>query len=79
MIGAATVGRAQVFVMEHENNLREEKGDEEVLGWPVNPQNDISSATDSFAPLGGGILLLATFGGAYLADKRKKNGKNYSK
>ena len=71
MVGAATMGHAQVFIMEHEENLREET--EDVLAWPVNPQNGYGAATDDYVPLGSGILLLAAMGGAYLVCKRKSN------
>ena len=70
MTGTATSTHAQVFIMEHEENLREDT--EEVLAWPVNPQNGYGSAADDFVPLGDGILLLATLGGAYLLGKKRK-------
>ena len=70
-IGTITAGNAQVFIMENEVNQREDS--EEVLGWPVNPQNGNGSSVDDYVPLGGGILWLAALGGAYLVNKRKKS------
>lgn len=69
MTGAATNSQAQVFIMENESNLREDT--EDVLGWPVNPQNGYGTSNDEYTPLGDGILLLAALGGAYLFGKRK--------
>lgn len=71
MMGAANTIHAQVFIMEHEENLREDT--EDVLAWPVNPQNGYGAATDDYVPLGDGIFLLVTLGGAYLLKKKKKN------
>lgn len=69
MMGAATDIHAQVFIMENESNLREDT--EDVLGWPVNPQNGYGTGTDDYAPLDSGFLLLASMGVAYLMRKRK--------
>ena len=71
MMGGATDIHAQVFIMENESNLREDT--EDVLGWPVNPQNGNGAATDDFVPLNGGILLLTMLGGAYLLGKMREN------
>ena len=70
MTGAATDGHAQVFIMENESNLREDT--EDVLGWPVNPQNGYGTSNDEYTPVGDGLLLLAALGGAYLMKKKKK-------
>ena len=70
MMGAANDSQAQVFIMENESNLREDT--EDVLGWPVNPQNGYGTSNDEYTPLGDGILLLAALGGAYLLKKKNK-------
>ena len=70
MMGAATDSQAQVFIMENESNLREDT--EDVLGWPVNPQNGYGTSNDEYTPVGDGLLLLAALGGAYLVRKLKK-------
>ena len=70
MMGAATIGYAQVFIMEHEENLREET--EDVLAWPVNPQNGYGTTTDDFVPTGTGLLALTALGAGYFLVKRKK-------
>ena len=72
MMGAATDIHAQVFIMEDEHSMRP-TDPEEVLGWPVNPQNGNGAATDDFVPLNGGILLLTMLGGAYLLGKMREN------
>ena len=56
MMGAANDSQAQVFVMENESNLREDT--EDVLGWPVNPQNGNGAGTDDYVPVGNGLLCL---------------------
>lgn len=71
MTGAATDSQAQVFVMENESNLREDT--EDVLGWPVNPQNGYGTSNDEYTPVGDGLLLLAALGGAYLLKKKNTN------
>lgn len=72
MTGAANDSQAQVFIMENESNLREDT--EDVLGWPVNPQNGYGTSNDEYTPVGDGILLLAALGSAYLL--RKKSNKS---
>lgn len=71
VMGAATDSPAQVFIMENESNLREDT--EDVLGWPVNPQNGYGTSNDEYTPVGDGLLLLAALGGAYLMKKKKKS------
>ncbi len=70
MMGGATDIHAQVFIMENESNLREDT--EDVLGWPVNPQNGYGTSNDEYTPVGDGLLLLTALGGAYLVRKLKK-------
>ena len=72
MMGAANDSQAQVFIMENESNLREDT--EDVLGWPVNPQNGYGTSNDEYTPVGDGILLFAALGSAYLL--RKKSNKS---
>lgn len=69
MMGGATDIHAQVFIMEKESNLREDT--EDVLGWPVNPQNGYGAGTDDYVPIGEGAFLLALFGGAYLLKTKR--------
>ena len=69
MLGVAPDSHAQVFIMEDEHSLRP-PDPEEVLGWPVNPQNGYGTSNDEYTPLGDGILLLAALGGAYLLKKK---------
>jgi len=69
MMGAATDSQAQVFIMENESNLREDT--EDVLGWPVNPQNGYGTSNDEYTPLGDGLLMLLIMGGVYLLKKRE--------
>lgn len=71
MMGAVTDSHAQVFIMEDEHSMRP-TDPEEVLGWPVNPQNGNGAATDDYVPVGDGIFLLVTLGGAYLLRKKKR-------
>ena len=70
MMGAANDSHAQVFIMENESNLREDT--EDVLGWPVNPQNGNGAGTDDYVPVGNGLLCLTVLGGVYLFGKKKK-------
>ena len=69
MLVTATVSKAQVFIQEDESSIREET--EEVLGWPVNPQNN-SQGNDDYVPVGDGLLLLTALGGARLIWRRKE-------
>lgn len=71
MMGAANDSQAQVFIMEDEHSLRP-TDPEEVLSWPVNPQNGYGTSNDEYTPVGDGLLLLAALGGVYLVRKLKK-------
>lgn len=71
IMGAATDGHAQVFIMEDEHSLRP-TDPEEVLGWPVNPQNGYGTSNDEYTPVGDGLLLLAALGAGYLFTTRKR-------
>ena len=71
MTGAATDGHAQVFIMEDEHSLRP-TDPEEVLSWPVNPQNGYGNGDDDFVPIGDGLLMLVALSSVYLSCKRKE-------
>ena len=63
---------AQILIMdeeEEEENDRTETGDDG-LELPAIPELGIT--IDQYAPLGGGIVVLAALGGAYLIGKRRK-------
>ena len=74
MMGGATDIHAQVFIMEDEHSLRP-TDPEEVLGWPVNPQNGYGTGTDDYVPLDSGFLLLTMLGGLYLIRKKHNDMK----
>ena len=78
MTGAAINSHAQVFIMEEEHSLRQ-TDPEDVLGWPVNPQNGYGTGNDEFTPLGDGILLLAALGGTYLLRKKHNDIEKFCK
>lgn len=65
--------QAQIFLQEgDENNLRDVTATP-VSAWPDNPSN--SQGNDYYVPVGSGIALLATLGGAYLLKKRNNKNK----
>lgn len=59
--------KAQVFVMEGDENYREPEDPAIFAGLPA----DYGSGVDWYVPVGEGLLLLTAFGGAYLMGKRK--------
>ena len=63
--------RAQVFVMEEDENARVNNvfGNGEWNNVIVHSSSDDQA---NFVPLGDGLLLLAALGGAYLCGKRRK-------
>ena len=62
--------RAQVFMMEDENNeLRTVFGNEELSNVIVHGSTDDQT---NFVPIGSGLLIMTTLGGLYLRNKRKK-------
>ena len=67
LLAMAVPSRAQIFVMDESANFRPTGEDEAVL---ANPQ--FGQGYDSFVPLGDGILLLATLGGAYLLREKSR-------
>ena len=70
----AGTAHAQVFMTNDDDNLRVEEGDMDVFGRIPYHGVDYDQAND-YAPVGEGILLLSTLGGAYLLGKRKKQNK----
>ena len=63
--------RAQVFMIDGNDNYRAPEDPEVFANLPSEP----GLATDYFAPVGDGLLLLTALGGAYLLGKRKNENK----
>ncbi len=61
--------KAQVFMMDADENYREPENPQVFAGLPAN----FGAGYDYFAPVGNGIMLLAALGGAYLLKKNKKS------
>jgi len=69
----ASVACAQVFITESDY---ENPRDGIETEWGIIPQQwSTNDQAIEFAPLGGGALLLASFGTAYLLGKRKNRNK----
>ena len=60
--------KAQVFMMDGDENYRDPEDPQVFAGLP----NNFGSGYDYYMPVGDGIMLLAALGGAYLLGKRKK-------
>ncbi|MBQ8957737.1 MAG: hypothetical protein IJ057_04465 [Bacteroidales bacterium] len=62
-------GKAQIFLTDEDmiNSVRVESQQDEL---PIIAQLDVT--TDQYAPIGGGIVVLGTLGGAYLVGKKRK-------
>lgn len=60
--------RAQVFMMDGDENYREPEDPAVFINLP----SDYGLGTDWYAPAGNGILLLTSLASAYLVGKRKK-------
>lgn len=60
--------KAQVFMLDGDENYREPENPQVFAGLPEN----YGLGVDWYTPVGDGVLLLATLGGAYLL-KRKRN------
>ena len=60
--------KAQVFMMDGDENYRDPEDPQVFAGLP----NNLGSGNDYYMPVGDGIMLLAALGGAYLLGKRKK-------
>ena len=61
--------RAQVFMMDGDENYRDPEDPGVFAGLPEN----YGLGVDWYTPVGDGILLFAALGGAYLLNKRKKS------
>ena len=61
--------KAQVFMMDGDENYREPENPQVFAGLPEN----YGLGVDWYTPVGDGILLFAALGGAYLLNKRKKS------
>ena len=64
----AVNAKAQIFVLEDESNNRAEAQPGLGIDLP-----GYGEGTDSYTPVGTGILLLTALGGAYLLNKKKEN------
>lgn len=65
----AFTAKAQVFMMDGDENYREPEDPQVFVGLPQN----FGLGVDWYTPVGDGIMLLAALGGAYLLGKRKRN------
>ncbi len=61
--------KAQVFMMDGDENYREPENPQVFAGLP----ETYGLGVDWYTPVGDGILLFAALGGAYLLNKRKKS------
>lgn len=64
----AFTAKAQVFMMDGDENYREPEDPAVFINLPSN----YGMGTDYYLPVGDGIMLLAALGGAYLVGKRKR-------
>lgn len=67
----AFTAKAQIFMMDGDENYREPEDPAVFVNLPSN----YGEGTDWYTPLGDGIMLLAALGGAYLLGKRKNRYK----
>lgn len=58
---------AQVFMLDGDENYREPEDPQVFINLP----SSYGMATDSYTPVGNGLLLLGAMGGVYLLGKRK--------
>ena len=68
MMAMAFTAKAQVFMMDGDENYREPEDPAVFINLPEN----YGLGVDWYTPTGSGIVLLAALGGAYLVGKRKK-------
>ena len=68
-VAMAITAKAQVFMMDADENYRDPEDPQVFAGLPSN----FGMGTDYYLPVGDGIMLLAALGGAYLFGKRKRN------
>jgi len=71
-MGMAFTAKAQVFMMDGDENYRDPEDPAVFAGLP----ESFALGVDWYTPVGDGILLLAALGGAYLLRKKKSNNKN---
>lgn len=71
-MGMAFTAKAQVFMMDGDENYREPEDPAVFVNLPSN----YGMGTDYYLPVGDGIVLLAALGGAYLLRKSKKDNKS---
>lgn len=60
--------KAQVFMMDGDENYREPEDPAVFINLPEN----YGLGVDWYTPVGDGVLLLATLGGAYLLNRKRK-------
>lgn len=70
LVAMMATATAQVFVMDEKEQSSRTPGTEEEINLIV-PIHGVDY--DQYTPVGGGVLLLAGLGGAYLLAKRKKD------
>ena len=63
--------KAQVFMMDGDENYREPENPQVFAGLPEN----YGLGVDWYTPVGDGLMLLAALGGTYLLGKKKKENK----
>ena len=68
MMALVFTAKAQVFMMDGDENYREPEDPAVFINLPEN----YGLGVDWYTPVGDGILLLAALGGAYLVGKRKR-------
>lgn len=66
-MGMAFTAKAQVFMMDGDENYREPEDPAVFVNLPSN----FGMGTDYYLPVGDGILLLVALGGAYMLKKKK--------
>lgn len=71
LITLAAPLRAQVFMLDGDENYRTPEDPEVFAGLPEN----FGLGVDWYTPVGDGIALLVAFGGAYLLKKKTKKNK----
>ena len=67
-VAMAITAKAQVFMMDADDNYREPEDPQVFVGLPSN----FGMGTDYYLPVGDGIVLLTALCGAYLLNKRTK-------
>ncbi len=68
LMAMASTSQAQVFMMDGDENYREPEDPQVFINLP----QGYGLGVDWYTPVGDGIAVLATLGGAYLLGKRRK-------